>query len=862
MSRLARRVSLLLVVALIPSASYASEEPITALAPVELLAAGLGTLWGIAVDSAGNVYVADRDAGTVTRIASDQGRVLVAVGLDRPTGLAFDLDGQLLIAEEGAGRVVRVEADGRRTPVMSDVKQPRWLAVSEMGRLFVSARRLTRDGDPEPDDESAEPEMIITVGGDGQPGIFADGFKQLQGLATGEGVVYAATRGRREDTQADGVVFQIPILADGSAGPPTRLGASDTFKRPIGLARDRLGALYLTTKELDLEEDRSKRAVGKLHHDGRVTPFASNLDDPQGLAFDPDGNLYVVDGRSGRVVRFRVPRPPSLDAHPAYTNQATVDVRGTTEPAARIDVFLNDAATSVVGAVDAGGAFVVSVTLAPNAEHVLEILATGHAGDGLTSPPAEARITHDGLPPSLAFEAPPTGGFVRQTVPVAARAGDNGSGLTWLALSVGPQALGGIVAPTLPAPAAAVTATWNTATGADGTQTLVATAADQAGNSATVSRTVIVDNTAPDTQITGGPAGTAQAISVTFTFTGTDNLTPAASLAFAWRLDGGPWSAFDSATSATIAGLAQGPHLFEVKARDLAGNEDPSPAQQSVTVGGLQVTITEPVDGSTVPAGMLLVRGAVEAGGVEVGVAVNGVPAAAQDGIFAALVPVAPGTGVVLMAVGTASGGGTASHTIMVTVSGAGQTAELFALPQSGLAPLTVGFTLTGGSGTTVSLDADGDGTVDFTGPALDGQAFTYARAGLYFPVAMIIDSQGNQVTARTVVQVYDRAATDAFFKTKWNTMKGALTRNDIEGGVGHFAAGQQDRYRKLFTALGADIARIVQDMQEIELIYVTESWAKYRLLRTQLWGGQLMTLAYYVYFVQDGSRFWTIESF
>ncbi|MBI4635315.1 MAG: hypothetical protein HY727_03105, partial [Candidatus Rokubacteria bacterium] len=134
MSRLARLVSLLFTAALIPSASYAPAQPITALASVEILAAGFGSLWGVAVDAAGNVYVADRDAGTVARLAPDQPRVRVAAGLQRPIGLAFDLDGRLLIAEERAGRVVRVEADGRRTPVMSDMKHPRWLAVSGTGR--------------------------------------------------------------------------------------------------------------------------------------------------------------------------------------------------------------------------------------------------------------------------------------------------------------------------------------------------------------------------------------------------------------------------------------------------------------------------------------------------------------------------------------------------------------------------------------------------------------------------------------------------------------------------------------------------------------------------------------------------------
>ncbi len=74
---------------------------------------------------------------------------------------------------------------------------------------------------------------------------------------------------------------------------------------------------------------------------------------------------------------------------------------------------------------------------------------------------------------------------------------------------------------------------------ADGIHTLTASVTDQAQNAGTASRTVIVDNTPPDTQITGGPVDTVGEPSATFTFAGTDNLTAAAGLAFAWRLDGG-----------------------------------------------------------------------------------------------------------------------------------------------------------------------------------------------------------------------------------------------------------------------------------------------------------------------------------
>ena len=570
---------------------------LTALDPVEIYSDGFQDLRWIAVDPAGNVFVSDRAAGRVTRIAPDRMKTIVVSGLDRPIGLAFDLTGRLLIAEERAARVVRLEPGGTLTPLVTGIKQPRWLAVREDGTLYIAARRLTRGTDPEPDDESAEPEVILALTPAGQLSVFADGFRRLQGLAVTTDTLFAATRGRQGEPQADGVVYRIPLLADGTAGPASTPWPRDAFKKPVGLARDRLGALWLTTKELELEEDESKRAVAKLHPGGAVTLFAENLARPQGLGFDATGNLYVADGSSGRVLRFLAPGAPVVTS-PLFTSQSPLALTGTTAPGARLDVFVDDAPTPITVTADATGAFTASVPLTPNAATTLAVFATTHGGQGLSSVPAEVTVIHDDQAPALVFQAPPALAHVRQSVGVQAQATDAGSQVASLALTVDGQSLTATVAPPPPAPSVSAAATWDTTTVGDGSHTLGATATDQAGNTASTTRVVIVDNTPPDTALTSAPPGEVNVTELPLSFTGTDNLTSAANLLFAWRLDGGAWSAFTPATSTTLTGLTEGSHTFEVSALDLAGNEDPTPAAVAFTVRfGPSITSVDPVGG-------------------------------------------------------------------------------------------------------------------------------------------------------------------------------------------------------------------------------------------------------------------------
>ena len=78
-----------LAVLLIPSSSFAPTQPVSALAPFDVVADGFDELRGIAVDADGVVFVADHHAGTVTRIAPDHPPLVIAKRLKRPIGLAW-----------------------------------------------------------------------------------------------------------------------------------------------------------------------------------------------------------------------------------------------------------------------------------------------------------------------------------------------------------------------------------------------------------------------------------------------------------------------------------------------------------------------------------------------------------------------------------------------------------------------------------------------------------------------------------------------------------------------------------------------------------------------------------------------------
>jgi hypothetical protein len=285
-----------------------------------------------------------------------------------------------------------------------------------------------------------------------------------------------------------------------------------------------------------------------------------------------------------------------------------------------------------------------------------------------------------------------------------------------------------------------------------------------------------------------------------------------------------------------------------------------------VTVEAIQncgIRITSPPRGSTLTDSIVVVRGTAPAPrpGAEVGVSVNGVAALVAGDQFAALVPADPQL-TSLTAVATDGTTTLSSDTISVTVQLADPDRPPLtfrAKPAGGLVPLIVNFSIASDVLISqVALDVDGNGTVDFQGPTLENQRFTYVGPGFFLPSVTVTDGTGATRTATTLVRVYDAATLDALLQAKWRGLKDALRAGDIARALTFIAGGKRAVYGPIFSGLGSRLATIDQILTDITFVDHVGIQSEYQMIRVD----DGSRLSYFVLFVLDEDGIWRLASF
>ncbi len=155
------------------------------------------------------------------------------------------------------------------------------------------------------------------------------------------------------------------------------------------------------------------------------------------------------------------------------------------------------------------------------------------------------------------------------------------------------------------------------------------------------------------------------------------------------------------------------------------------------------------------------------------------------------------------------------------------------------------------------SISYRGPGGVEWLSSSVDEYRVRLTAEGIHTFTANAIGPDGNTIYQDTVaIVVQNRDQLDNLLKKKWDEMKSALMRGDVEGAVGYFAENSRDMYRYNFTLMTSILPTIAQDMGNITLVKIEDNIAEYKMTAAQ--NGQ--ALSFYVEFVKDKDGVWRIR--
>ena|GEM_PF-282085 len=307
-------------------------------------AAGLSSPSGVALDSAGNLYIADSGNGRVRKVAAGSGIITTvagngsqgfsgdggpatAAGLFGPSGVTLDSAGNLYIVDQynlrirkvaaGSGIITTAAGNGSRgfsgdggAATAAGFAGPSGVALDFAGNLYIA------DGsDNRVRKVAAGNGIISTVAGNGSQGSSGDGGAAMAAglnypggvVLDSAGILYIADTSNnriRKVTAGSGIITTVAgngsqgFTGDGSAATAAGLNSSR------GVSLDSGGNVYIA----DSGNNRIRKVAAGS---GIITTVAGNgsqgssgdggaataagLIDPYGVTLDSAGNLYIAD---------------------------------------------------------------------------------------------------------------------------------------------------------------------------------------------------------------------------------------------------------------------------------------------------------------------------------------------------------------------------------------------------------------------------------------------------------------------------------------------------------------------------------------------------------------------------------------
>ncbi len=298
---------------------------------------------GVAADKAGNVYVADylnstirmvTSAGVVSTLAGRAGFPGTNDGtgtgarFSNPTGLALDAAGNIYVAD--SPHIRKVTAAGVVTTLPTAFMAlgiPTGLAVDSATNIYV-----TDQGDDTILKVSTNGAVTVLAGSTGHFGT-NDGTNGTARFFDPEGITVDATGNLYVSDSGNGTIRLVTSngVVTTLAGSPGQLGSADgtngtaRFYYPMGLALDQAGNLYVADR--NGQEIRRMSSAGVVTTIGGTASVSGNMDgtntaaqfhNPTGVAVNGGGRLFVADAFNERISQGTL--LPPLSIQPAGAN--------------------------------------------------------------------------------------------------------------------------------------------------------------------------------------------------------------------------------------------------------------------------------------------------------------------------------------------------------------------------------------------------------------------------------------------------------------------------------------------------------------------------------------------------------------